>query len=78
MILHETGEGGRESLAADDDVPAHHEDTHQHQQGADQRPPDRQPRSQEDDEGDEVSQPVLKNEDLEKVPLVDDAAEDVP
>ena len=67
VVVHEPGEGEREGLAADDDVPPHHEHAEQHQQHAEHRSADRQPGQQEQDERDEVADAVLQDEDIVEI-----------
>src|SRR5512143_2698648 len=78
LVVHEPGKRERERLAADDDVPAHHEHPEQHQHGDEHRAPDGQPRQQQEYERQEVAYPVLQDEYVEEVLAVDDLPEDVP
>ena len=78
MVMHVTGKGQGERLAADHHVPPHHEHAEQHQQDAEDRPPDGQPGDQKQDERDQVADAVLHDKYVIEIALVDDAAEHVP
>ncbi len=78
MIVHEAGEGQRESLPADHDIPAHHEDSEEYECDAQHRSPYGQPGKQEQDEGHEISDAVLHDEYVLEIPLVDNASEHIP
>jgi len=77
-ILHEAAEGGGEGLAADNDIPAHHEDADQNEDGGENCSAHCQPRPEEEDKGDEVAEAVLEDKDFDEVLFVDAVAEDIP
>ena len=66
VVVHETVERKRERLAADDDVPPHHEHPEQDQYRDEEGPPDRNAGEQQKDERDQVADAVLKDEYFKK------------
>ena len=78
MVMHVPRERERKSLASYYDVPPHHEDSKEHEAYAQDSSPDRQARQQEEDKGDEISYPVLQDEDIHEILSVYNTPEHVP
>jgi hypothetical protein len=78
MVMHEPGKGEGKRLAADNDVPPHHEHAEQDQDQGHNQSPDGHSGQQEQDKRNQVTQTVLQHKNFDKVFVEHDIPENIP